>query len=80
MENYNDIPAELYADEAVGYIASRYGVASHEVVARFLVQSGAHPCAVADVYGFRLEENEVEIIRDLIAAYQSERERMLKYI
>ena len=72
MEKKNDIPEKLYADEAVRFIASRYRVTTQEVVRDFLVQSGIVPDErVKETSGFRLEDNEIEIIKGLMDAYSS---------
>ena len=38
MDNYINIPAEMYADDAVCFIANRYHVTPQEAVRSFLVQ------------------------------------------
>lgn len=89
-----DIPAELYEDEVVCFIAGRYHTSAENVVRCFLVQNGIYPeqenepfCqaegnrACSNCRGekwkneiqpidFRLEDNEMEIMRDMIAKSQ----------
>lgn len=74
MEKNNDIPKALYADEAVRFIANRYRVTTQEVVLNFFVQSNI----VLDereneTSDFHLEDNEIEILRGLMDAYNSMR-------
>lgn len=68
MKRDTDIPTELYEDDAVCYIASRYHVSTQEAIRGFLVQSGIVHGAMSD---FRLEYNEIEIIKGLMGAYSS---------
>ena len=78
-DGYTDIPAELYADDAVRFIAGRYHVTSQEAVRCCLEQCGKTSCRGA-ACAFRLEDNEVEIIKGLIAAYHSPDKEMHRYI
>lgn len=66
------IPAELYEDEAVCFIAGRYHTVSRKVIQRFLVQEGIVSEAEKDAGTFRLEENEMEILRALICGSHSQ--------
>lgn len=80
MEKNNDIPKALYADEAVRFIANRYRVTTQEIVLNFLVQSNI----VIDereneTSDFHLEDNEIEILRGLMDAYNSMRSEERKY-
>lgn len=68
MEHDTDIPPELYEDDAVCYIASRYRVSTQEAVRGFLVQSGIVHGGMSD---FHLENNEIEIMKGLMDAYSS---------
>lgn len=68
MKRETDIPTELYEDDAVCYIASRYHVSPQEAVKGFLAQSGIIHGAMSD---FRLEDNEIEIMKGLMDAYSS---------
>lgn len=67
MEQRIEIPAELYDDEAVCYIAGRYHTVPRRIMQRFLVQEGIISEAEADAGTFRLEANEMEILRGLIS-------------
>ena len=72
MDNCINIPAEMYADDAVCFIANRYHVTPQEAVRSFLVQSGV----VSDIKGnktfdFRFEDNEIEILKGLSDVYCS---------
>lgn len=72
-----DIPTELYEDDAVCYIASRYHVSTQEAVRGFLMQSGIVYGTMSD---FHLEDNEIEIMKGLMDAYSSTVSEKLKYI
>lgn len=63
MEKLIDIPRDLYEDEAVLFIAGRYSVTPQRLLEQFLVQNG--DCATAEPQAFRLEDNEMEILRGL---------------
>lgn len=81
MDNYINIPAEMYADDAVCFIANRYHVTPQEAVRSFLVQSGV----ISDIKGnktfdFRFEDNEIEILKGLTDVYCSMNEEERKYI
>ena len=81
MDNYINIPAEMYADDAVCFIANRYHVTPQEAVLSFLVQSGV----VSDIKGnkifdFRFEDNEIEILKGLTEVYCSKNEEERKCI
>lgn len=77
MKHDMDIPTELYEDDAVCYIASRYHVSPQEAVRGFLVQSGIVHGAMSD---FHLEDNEIEIVKGLMDAYSSTKGEKRKYI
>ena len=66
MKHYTDIPTELYEDDAVCFIASRYHVSTREIIRTFLVQSGIVHGEISD---FHLEDNEIEILKGLMDAY-----------
>ena len=68
MKHDTNIPTELYEDDAVCYIASRYHVSPQEAVRGFLVQSGI---AHGEMSDFHLEDNEIEIMKGLMDAYSS---------
>ena len=80
MEKNNDIPKALYADEAVRFIANRYRVTTQEIVLNFLVQSNIvideRENETSDCH---LEDNEIEILRGLMDAYNSMRSEERKY-
>ncbi len=59
-----DIPAELYHDETISFIADRYHTTTQHIIASFLIQDGVH--AKTDRQKpIVLEENEMEILRGL---------------
>lgn len=61
-----DIPAGLYEDDVVCYLAERYSVTTRDVVRRFLVQEAGDAAETEDVGPtFRLEDNEMEMLRGL---------------
>ena len=66
MNERIDIPAELYEDEVVCFFADRYHTSTENVVRCFLVQDGIYPEQENESITFRLEENEMEIMRSLI--------------
>lgn len=65
MDERIDIPAELYEDEVVCFFANRYHTSTENVVRCFLVQDGICPEQNDVSLTFRLEENEMEIMRGL---------------
>ena len=66
MNEQIDIPAKLYEDEVVRYFADRYHTSTENVGRCFLVQDGIYPEQENESITFRLEENEMEIMRGLI--------------
>lgn len=67
-----NISARLYEDEAICFIADRYHTSPQEVVQCFLVQDGIVPEQDSSTtITFRLENNEVEILRGLMKSKQS---------
>ncbi len=72
MNERMDIPEELYEDEAVRFFADRYHTSAEEVVRRFLVQEGICPEQGNAPTTFRLEDNEMEILRGLTFGGHSE--------
>lgn len=66
MNERIDIPAGLYEDEVVCFLADRYHTSAKNVVKCFLVQDGINPVPENEPATFRLEENEMEIMRGLI--------------
>lgn len=66
MNERIDIPAELYEDEVVCFIADRYHTSAENVVKCFLVQDGIYPEQENAPIDFRLEDNEIEIMRGLM--------------
>lgn len=65
MNERMDIPAELYEDEVVRFFAGRYHTSAEKVVRRFLVQEGICTEQKNEPTTFRLEDNEMEILRGL---------------
>ena len=70
MNERIDIPAELYEDEVVRFFADRYHTSTENVVRCFLVQDGINLEQENEPITFRLEDNEMEIMRDMIAKSQ----------
>lgn len=70
MNEQIDIPAELYEDEVVYFFADRYHTSTENIVRCFLVQDGICPKQENEPMTLRLEDNEMEIIRGLIAKSQ----------
>lgn len=67
MNRQTEIPEAIYDDEIVGFLAGRYQTSPREVLQRFLEQDGPNP--ERENGGFRLEENEMAILRDLTASF-----------
>ena len=65
MNERIDIPAELYEDEVVRFFADRYHTSTENVVRCFLVQDGINLEQENEPITFRLEDNEMEIMRGL---------------
>lgn len=65
-EKQMDIPAELYEDEVVCFIADRYHTTSQKVVQCFLAQEGITSFPKENPETFHLENNELAILRGLI--------------
>ncbi len=65
MNERIDIPAELYEDEVVRFFADRYHTSTENVVRCFLVQDGICLKQENEPMTFRLEDNEMEIMRGL---------------
>ena len=65
MNELLDIPAELYEVEVVCFFADRYHTSAENVVRCFLVQDGICPEQENEPVTFRLEGNEIEIMRSL---------------
>lgn len=63
---------ELYNDDAVCFVANRYHVSTQEAIKTFLVQSGI---AHGEISDFRLEDNELEIIKGLMDTYASAKDK-----
>lgn len=67
MNQQTDIPEEIYADEIVCFLADRYHTTPRQVLQRFIGQD--NPALETPPGAFRLEENEMAILRDLLAGY-----------
>ncbi|QJE30039.1 hypothetical protein HHO38_17865 [Parabacteroides distasonis] len=68
MNQITAIPEKIYQDEVVLFLADRYHTTPRKVLGRFLEQNGHAPEANTGV--FRLEENEMAILRDMILLKQ----------
>lgn len=66
MNKRIDIPAELYDDEVVCFIADRYHTTPQTVMQYFLAQEGIASFPKEKPATFHLENNEMEILRGLI--------------
>lgn len=59
-------PTEVLDDEVVCYLARRYKCTAHDIISRFLQQERLENGNLADeTHQQLLEENEMEILRDL---------------
>jgi len=65
MNRQINISDKLYEDEVVCYFASRYHTTTKKIVQCFLVQEDFIPNPEEDFGLFRLEDNEMEIMRGL---------------
>ncbi len=59
------ILAALYDDEAVCFLADRYHTSTRQLLNRYLYQAGMVPVGGEPPAAFRLEANEMEILRGL---------------
>lgn len=64
MTRSEDIPEAIYADEIVRFLADRYHTTPGEVLQRYFEQ--CDPASVPESAAFRLEENEMAILRDML--------------
>lgn len=64
MTRSEDIPEAIYADEIVSFLAGRYHTTPQAVLQRFFEQ--CDPASVPESAAFRLEENEMSILRDML--------------
>ena len=65
MNRITAIPEGIYQNEIVLFLADRYHTTPREVLERFLEQNGHTP--EAETEPFRLEENEMAILRDMLS-------------
>lgn len=68
MNKKSNIPAKMYEDEVVCFIAERHNSCPEQIVQCFLENSettNAHTNSI----GFSLEDNEMELIKNLLDAY-----------
>ena len=63
MPSREDIPEKIYHDEVVCFLADRYHTTPRKVLHRFFEQVGR--TAGMERKAFRLEENELAILRDM---------------
>ena len=66
MARHPKIPETICDDEVVRYLAERYRTSPQSVVRRFFEQSGGR-MSDGGAESFRLEENEMAILRDMTA-------------
>lgn len=64
MTRSEDIPEAIYADEIVSFLAGRYHTTPQAVLQRFFEQ--CDPASTPESAAFRLEENEMAILRDML--------------
>lgn len=65
MNQRIEIPASLYEDELIVFLADRYHTTPQKVLTDFLVQDGVISRLVDNAEVLTLEDNEVEILRGL---------------
>ena len=66
MDKQITIPNELYEDEAICFIADRHHVSSQKRLQYFLLSEGMSVDGKKKIQMYRLEDNEIEILRGLI--------------
>ncbi len=71
MNQQTDIPEEMYNDEVVCFLADRYHITPRKLLQCFIKQDSPASEMVTDSCAFRLEENEMAILRDMLAGYHS---------
>ena len=64
--NKQIIPDSIYHDEVVCLLADRYHTDPMSLVHSFLVQSDCQMVTVTGMQKIHLEENEMEILKDLL--------------
>ena len=69
MNRRTDIPEEIYQDGVVLFLADRYHTTPRKVLQRFLEQNGHAP--ETETEPFRLEENEMAILREMLSGNHS---------
>lgn len=69
MNRRINIPEEIYHDEVVCFLADRYHTTPRKVLQRFIEQNDHVP--EAETESFRLEENEMAILRDMVSGNHS---------
>ncbi len=67
MDKPIDIPANLYKDEVVCFMADRYRTTTERGMQCFLVQEAGGPAPEKESFPFRLTDNEMEILRGLLS-------------
>lgn len=67
MDKPIDIPANLYEDEVVCFMADRYHTTTERVMQCFLEQEVGIPAHGEERFSFRLADNEMEILRGLMS-------------
>ena len=61
-----EVPPALYDDEVVSFIADRYRTTPQKVMRLFFVQEGLISDPEEGETAFRLENNEMEILRGMV--------------
>ena len=67
MDKPIDIPTNLYEDEVVCFRADRDRTTTERVMQCFLVQEAEGPAPEKESLPFRLTDNEMEILRELLS-------------
>ena len=68
MDKRTNISAALYNDEIIRFLAERYRVSPREIVRHFLARENNLQAPEPGITRFRLEENEMEMLRGLTDA------------
>lgn len=78
MDKRINIPDVLYEDEIGCFIADHYHTSTDNVVKCFLVQDSIRAEQENEFITFRLEDNEIEILRELTYSNHAQNGRLSK--
>lgn len=74
MNTHKETALAIYEDEVIGYLAVRHHTTPQAIVSCYLQQDGTTPNTSPIDFKIQLEENELQLVRDLIEqAYKKTR-------